>query len=280
MSDRYRRALVYRLRQTAEHAVDHDPIRRRHDVLLQYRAAAVRTDLLEIAALLYHAHDPKPEAIVLLHDLLANHRGDSPLYNRHVSASELHETLERIRTALETTATDPDGVEIDTTPSQTRNPIAAGRVRGIAQRWKYQRERRKLARLLTPWSRRAVVEGLRRAASDANDRERKRARPDVLLRDRAAAARTELLEIAGLLEQATDPDPACVNEIHRLLTNGDSPLYHPGVHVSELYATLYYVRAGLVRDDALRLAPRPHVANDRGIGPGRTDAIPRERRMQ
>jgi hypothetical protein len=60
----------------------------------------------------------------------------------------------------------------------------------------------------------------------------------VLLRYRAAAVRTELLEIAALLEQARDPDPAYAEEVHELLANGDSPLYHPGVHVSELYATL------------------------------------------
>jgi hypothetical protein len=245
MSDRYRRVLVCWLRLTAEHATDHDPIRRRHDVLLHYRAAAVRSDLLEIAALLYHAHDPDPEAIVLLHGLLANHRGDSPLYNRHIPASELDETLARIRTALETTTTDPDSVEIETTPTQTRDPTATGRVRGIARRWRYRRERRKLARLLRPRSRRALVERLRRAASDPNDRHRKPAGPDGLLGDRAAAVRTDLLEIAALLEHAYNPDPACAREIHQLLASPDSPLHDSDVHVSELYATLYYIRAGL-----------------------------------
>jgi hypothetical protein len=77
-----------------------------------------------------------------------------------------------------------------------------------------------------------------------------------LLHYRTAAVRTDLLEIAALLEQARDPDPACVNEIHELLTNGNSPLYHRTVHVSELYATLYYLRAGLGRDHASRRAPR------------------------
>jgi hypothetical protein len=74
----------------------------------------------------------------------------------------------------------------------------------------------------------------------------------VLLRYRAAAARTELLELAALLERASDPDPASVKAIHRLLANRDSPLYDPGVHVSELYATLYYARAGLERNQAAR----------------------------
>jgi hypothetical protein len=149
--------------------------------------------------------------------------------------------------------------------------------RGIIGRWRQRRVELELARLLRPRHRRALADRLRRAARDANG---KRGGLDVLLHYRAAAVRTELLEIAALLEQATDPDPTCVKEIHELLANGDSPLYHPGAHVSELYATLYYVRAGLVRDHAPRLAPRPQITNDRGIGPGCTDAIPRERRMQ
>ena len=81
----------------------------------------------------------------------------------------------------------------------------------------------------------------------ANDRDPIRRRHDVLLHYRVAAVCTDLLEIATLLEHANDPDPVYVKEIHRLLTSGDSPLYHPGAHVSELYATLYYIRAGLSR---------------------------------
>ncbi len=59
--------------------------------------------------------------------------------------------------------------------------------------------------------------------------------------------RTELLEIAATLERAQNPDPACVATLHELLANGcDSPLYNPDIHISELYATVHYVRAGLV----------------------------------
>jgi len=72
----------------------------------------------------------------------------------------------------------------------------------------------------------------------------------VLLRYRAAAVRTDLLEIAALLEHARDPDPACVTAIYELLANRDSPLYDPRVHVSELYATLYCVRVALERNQA------------------------------
>ena len=84
MTARNRRTLARRLRLTARLATDRDPIRRRHDVLLHYRAAAVRTDLLEIAA---------------LHNLLAN-GCDSPLYNAHIHLSELRATLDYIRSGL------------------------------------------------------------------------------------------------------------------------------------------------------------------------------------
>jgi hypothetical protein len=62
--------------------------------------------------------------------------------------------------------------------------------------------------------------------------------------------RTALLEIAALLEQTHDPDPACVTATRELLTSGTSPLYNRGVHVSELYAALYYIRVGLAPNHA------------------------------
>lgn len=100
MSARNRRVLARWLRLTANHATDRDPIRRRHDVLLHYRAAAVRTDLLEIAALLEHADDPDPEYITLLDNLLANHTADSPLYNPHTPFTELEAILNKVRAGL------------------------------------------------------------------------------------------------------------------------------------------------------------------------------------
>jgi hypothetical protein len=66
-----------------------------------------------------------------------------------------------------------------------------------------------------------------------------------LLHYRAAAVRADLLEIAALLEQAHDPDLECMVAVRELLRNGESPLYHPGVHISELYTTLHSIRAGL-----------------------------------
>jgi hypothetical protein len=58
--------------------------------------------------------------------------------------------------------------------------------------------------------------------------------------------RSDLLEIAALLEHTHDPDPARVAALHNLLANGcDSPLYNTDIHISELHATLHYVRSGL-----------------------------------
>jgi hypothetical protein len=108
MSKRNRRVLAQWLRLTASRAIDRDSIRRRHDVLLHYRAAAVRTDLLEIAALLERAHDPEPDGIRALHALLSNENG-SPLYNRNTPFSELEATLDYVRSGLERshTASEP-----------------------------------------------------------------------------------------------------------------------------------------------------------------------------
>ena len=102
VSARNRRIHATWLRATANRALDTDPLRRRREALLHYRAAAVRTELLELAVRLERAHDPDPECITLLHKLLAG--PDSPLYNRHIPAAELHRTLRRIRAGLATHA--------------------------------------------------------------------------------------------------------------------------------------------------------------------------------
>lgn len=68
-----------------------------------------------------------------------------------------------------------------------------------------------------------------------------------LLDYRAAAVRSELLEIAALLEHAHDPEPASVAKLRHLLTDDTSPLYDPSVDAAALHATLTEVRRGLRR---------------------------------
>jgi hypothetical protein len=69
---------------------------------------------------------------------------------------------------------------------------------------------------------------------------------EILLCERAAAVRTDLLAIADLLEAADNPHPSCVADLERLLSDGcSSPLYNRDVHQSELRATLYYARSQL-----------------------------------
>ncbi len=99
-------------------------------------------------------------------------------------------------------------------------------------------------RLLSPRRRRSLAASARRAASGGSSH----ARHPVLLQDRAAAVRYELLEIALILEHADERDASWVRAIHKLLTDGcESPLFNPEVHFSELRATLYYLRAGFER---------------------------------
>ena len=65
-----------------------------------------------------------------------------------------------------------------------------------------------------------------------------------------AAVRSELLEIAAVLEHNQDPNPTSITELHQLLANGcDSPLYNLDIHISELHATVHYLRAGLLTHD-------------------------------
>jgi hypothetical protein len=133
-----------------------------------------------------------------------------------------------------------------TLPDTAPSPSIVESDRGIVLRWRKRHAERKRSRLVSPRNRRALAQWLRRTAKDANGR-RPTPRHDLLLHYRAAAVRTDLLEIAALLERAHDPDPACVAALHEMLASGDSPLYHPGVPAAELRATLDEVRAGLSR---------------------------------
>jgi hypothetical protein len=98
-AQRKRRVLVQWLRRTANRALDTDPIRRDREALLHYRAAAVRADLLEIAAILERTQTPNPAYVATLNELLSN-GCDSPLYNPRIPVSELHASLDDIRSGL------------------------------------------------------------------------------------------------------------------------------------------------------------------------------------
>lgn len=130
-------------------------------------------------------------------------------------------------------------------PAEVPTPRTIRRPRRLVQRWRERDQLRKRARLVSPRSCRVLAQWLRRTANRAIDRDPMRRRRDVLLHVRAAAVRTDLLEIAALLAQVDDPDPASVNAIRELLAGGAGPLYNPTVQVSELSATLNDIRAGL-----------------------------------
>ncbi len=100
---------------------------------------------------------------------------------------------------------------------------------------------------VSPRTQRTLIDGLRAVARRSRQPGRRR-RFEVLLSRRAAAVSAELLGLAALLDITDDPDPAAIDALVRLLTDGrESPLYNPAVHVSELYATLIDVRRRLLR---------------------------------
>jgi hypothetical protein len=108
-------------------------------------------------------------------------------------------------------------------------------------------------------TRQKVIASLRRAGARAATPPPPGRFRVVLLHDRVAAARDEMLELAARLEQAADPDPEAVNTLWRLLTDGcASPLYNRSVHPSELAATLYYAKRRLSVDSD---------AGDEGVPP-------------
>jgi hypothetical protein len=98
-AERERRVIVQWLRCTASRSDEPHSLVRRREALLHYRVAAVRTDLLEIAATLERTQNPGPACVATLHELLAN-GCDSPLYNQDIHVSELRATLHNVRTGL------------------------------------------------------------------------------------------------------------------------------------------------------------------------------------
>jgi hypothetical protein len=101
----------------------------------------------------------------------------------------------------------------------------------------------KRKRLQSARKRRALAAGLRRTVAPTQPPRRFDCCP--VLPDRAAAVRSQLLQLADELEQAQDPDPACVALIHELLTDGTSPLYNPNLPADDLHTTLTRARAGI-----------------------------------
>lgn len=120
VSSRRRRTLASRLRRTANRVQDPDPIRRRRELLLCDRVAAVRTDLLEIAVMLAHTRDPDRESLATLCELLSD-GCESPLYNRDVHLSELRATLHYVRSRLTRPANGaPQATRVDGAQSHPR----------------------------------------------------------------------------------------------------------------------------------------------------------------
>ena len=144
---------------------------------------------------------------------------------------------------MRTRQTVPDHVE-----QPGRAPARAGvkRALGGLERWREPAAEQKRARLVSARNRRILARWLLRTAKKAVDRNPICRRREPLLHYRAAAVRTDLLEIAALLEHAHNADPACLEALRTLLANGiDSPLYNTTTPFSELEATLNYVRSGL-----------------------------------
>lgn len=99
---------------------------------------------------------------------------------------------------------------------------------------------------VNPRTRGRLIDGLRSVARQS--RQQKRRRFEVLLCRRAAAVSGELLGLAALLDITDDPDPAAIDSLLALLTDGvESPLYNPQIHVAELHATLVDSRRRLLR---------------------------------
>jgi hypothetical protein len=117
---------------------------------------------------------------------------------------------------------------------------------GTAERLRSRKVRRAQARLTSARNRRRLAQWLRRTANRAQTPHPLIARRDALLHYRVATVRTQLLDIAAIVERTNNPDPARIATLQNLLANGcDSPLYNPIIHTSELLATLHYIRSGL-----------------------------------
>jgi len=129
----------------------------------------------------------------------------------------------------------------------------------LLRSWRERRTAHQRATLVSARHRRALAQGIRAVAKAAADQSPP-SRWGVLLRSRAVPLRTELLEIAAMVERAQQPDVACIAALSSLLRDGGtSPLYNPAIDPRELGATLDYVRRGLEPDAPSRVgAGRRH----------------------
>ena len=90
-----------------------------------------------------------------------------------------------------------------------------------------------------------LVAGLRSVARRANTGGRAR-RYEVLLCERAASVRSQLLAMAATLERVSNPEPETLDRLRWLLTDGcTSPLYNPDVPETHLLAALDRIEAEL-----------------------------------
>ena len=111
-----------------------------------------------------------------------------------------------------------------------------------------------------------LVGGLRSVARRSHTAARAR-RYDVLLYERAAAARAQLLELAATLERVTHPQPETLQTLRGLLTDGcASPLYNRDVPAAELPSTLDRIQAELDPLDPSALPSRWAELNGRTGG--------------
>ena len=109
---------------------------------------------------------------------------------------------------------------------------------GMLARWRARASEHKRQRLLSMRTRQRLAASVRRAVNCGPIG----SRHAVLLHDRVAVVKDELLELAHMLEHGGDVDGSWMLDVHRLITDGcESPLYNRDVHVSELQATLYYL---------------------------------------
>lgn len=132
--------------------------------------------------------------------------------------------------------------------------------------------------------RRRLIRRLRRLAATVPARDPLRRRSDPWLHDRLGSARAELAALADALQGIGTPDALVLRELEVLVADGcASPLLNPELHVSELRATLYYVRSRLresaappmVRRSARAWEPSTRPSSPWAAAPGSDIRFPR-----